>query len=75
MCAVPRSVCWLKIKIVIAKNGRDLADDHCVRLARVTETFTGAEIEQAYIDALNLTLDDGGGEPQGAHSWYRPHGN
>jgi len=26
----------------------------------MTETFTGAEIEQAYIDALHLAFDEGG---------------
>ena len=30
-----------------------------VRLAHATETFTGAEIEQAYIDALHLAFDEG----------------
>ena len=31
-----------------------------MRLARATETFTGAEIEQAFIDALHLAFDEGG---------------
>jgi SpoVK/Ycf46/Vps4 family AAA+-type ATPase len=47
-------------KIVIAKYGRDPADYDCVRLARATETYTGAEIEQAYIDSLHLAFDEGG---------------
>jgi SpoVK/Ycf46/Vps4 family AAA+-type ATPase len=46
--------------IVIAKHGRNPLDFDTVRLARATETFTGAEIEQAFIDALYLAFDDGG---------------
>ena len=34
-----------------------------MRLTRATGTFTCAEIEQAYIDALHLAFDEGGGEP------------
>ena len=41
-------------------HGRDPLDFDTVRLARATETFTGAEIEQAFIDALHLAFDEGG---------------
>ena len=55
-----RTAIW---NIVIAKYGRNLDDYDCVRLARATETFTGAEIERAFIDALHLAFDNKGSEP------------
>ncbi len=55
-----RTAIW---NIVIAKYGRNPDDYDAVRLAHATERFTGAEIEQAYIDALHLAFDRDGGEP------------
>jgi AAA+ superfamily predicted ATPase len=46
--------------IVIQKHRRNPLDFDTVSLAKATETFTGAEIEQAFIDALYLAFDDGG---------------
>jgi ATP-dependent 26S proteasome regulatory subunit len=39
--------------IVIGKYGRRPTDFDCVRLARGTSTFTGAEIDQCFVDALH----------------------
>ena len=43
-------------EIVIMKYGRNLLDNDTMRLSHATERFTGAEIEQAFIEALHLAF-------------------
>ena len=50
-----RTAIW---DIVIKKYGRDPLDYDTVRLSHATERFTGAEIEQAFIEALHLAFDE-----------------
>ncbi|MEM7145342.1 MAG: AAA family ATPase [Verrucomicrobiota bacterium] len=52
-----RTAIW---DLVIERYGRDKRDFDTVVLARATETWTGAEIEQAFIEALYLAFADGG---------------
>jgi hypothetical protein len=54
---VERTAIW---DIVIKKYGRDPLDYDTVRLSHATERFTGAEIEQTFIEALHLAFDEGG---------------
>lgn len=49
-----RETIW---KIQIAKHGRNAKDFDCIQLARVTEGFTGSEIENAFMDALYVAFD------------------
>ena len=50
-----RTAIW---EIVIKKYHRDPLDYDTVRLSHATERFTGAEIEQAFIEALHLAFDE-----------------
>jgi hypothetical protein len=52
-----RTAIW---DIVIKKYGRNPLDYDTVRLSHATERFTGAEIEQTFIEALHLAFDEGG---------------
>ena len=47
--AEERDVIW---KIQIGKHGRDWSHYDTMALAKASDEYTGAEIEQAYIDAL-----------------------
>ena len=52
-----RTAIW---EIVIKKYHRDPLDYDTVRLSHATERFTGAEIEQTFIEALHLAFDEDG---------------
>ena len=52
-----RTAIW---DIVIKKYGRNPLDYDTVRLSHATERFTGAEIEQTFIEALHLAFDKDG---------------
>jgi SpoVK/Ycf46/Vps4 family AAA+-type ATPase len=54
-----RDAIW---KIQIARHGRDWSRYDTLALAKASEGFTGAEVEQAYIDALYAAFA-GGREP------------
>ena len=47
-------------EIVIKEYGRNPLDYDTASLSHATERFTGAEIEQAFIEALHLAFDEGG---------------
>jgi SpoVK/Ycf46/Vps4 family AAA+-type ATPase len=46
--------------IQIGKHGRDPKDFDVVQLAKATESLTGSEIENVFIEALYLAFDSGG---------------
>jgi SpoVK/Ycf46/Vps4 family AAA+-type ATPase len=51
-----REIIW---NIQIQKHGRDPKDYDFEQLSRMTEGFTGSEIEQAFIEALYLAFEHG----------------